>query len=69
MKSQIINTRPTEEQMFLAYEAVRLSGRTNMLDLNRVANLAITLKGVLLNHTEIISIIKDYDNLAEKYLS
>ena len=46
---------------FEAYEEVRISGRTNMFDLKMVEQLSG------LNKDEILFIMKNYDDLIEKY--
>jgi len=54
-------TEMTKED-FLAYEAVRVSGVTNMWAVNTVMELSGSSK------EQCLAIMKDYDVLADKYL-
>lgn len=48
---------------FLDYEAVRVSGKTNMFDIGRVLQLSRRL-----TREKVLKIFKQYEQLAEKYL-
>ena len=52
-----------EKEIFLAYESVRRSGVTNMLDRTMVCYLADITKD------DYMFVLKNYSKLAEKYLN
>ena len=52
------------QENFLAYETVRESGKTNMLDINKVIELA----DVELTREDIMNIMKNYGGYKEKWL-
>lgn len=56
------------KEKFMAYEDVRMSGMTNMFDLNNVINLAKMRSRIALSKSEIRKIIKEYEQLRIKFL-
>ena len=52
------------EEKFLAYESVRQSGLTNMWDVATV----VRLSDYQLDEDDVLDIIKNYSEYAEKYL-
>jgi hypothetical protein len=56
------NEKMITKEEFLAYEEVRVSGKTNMFDVRNVEMLSG------LSRKKIIEIIKNYGILKEKYL-
>ena len=56
------------EEKFTAYEAVRQSGLTNMWDCSTVCTLAEKMTGTVITEDDVTSIIRDYDELKQKYL-
>jgi len=56
------NEKMITKEEFLAYEEVRVSGKTNMFDIRNVEMLSG------LSRKKIIEIIKNYGILKEKYL-
>ena len=64
-----VTTHHASKEAFLAYETVRESGLTNMLDIRQVGYLADELAGFSLTREDVLACIKHYDEYAEKYLS
>ena len=56
-----------EKRKFLAYEKVRVSGKTNMFDVAKVERYA-RKEGVTLTRSEIFDIMQNYSSYKEKFL-
>jgi len=68
---QINNNTMTNEitkEIFMAYETVRKSGMTNMFDIKTVIML-MEDESVYTEKAEVLTIIKNYSELAKKYLN
>lgn len=56
------------KEQFIAYENVRLGGKTNMFDTNAVQALALQDEDTFLEREDIIDIIKNYGDYKARYL-
>ncbi len=54
---------------FMAYEAVRKSGKTNMFAVNKVCKLAEKMTETILVPSDCFFIMKNYKALSEEYLT
>jgi hypothetical protein len=59
-------TEITEEK-FVAYESIRKSGRTNMMNVPRVVKLSGQMTDVQLEKAEVSEIIKNYSEYSEEF--